>query len=69
MVKVFIEFCVFQDVVMINVFVYFFNTGELPELFDEASVDDYIASLNDWDWNMIYYDCCIDKAVIIKLQT
>ena len=28
---------------------YHINTGELPELFDEASVDDYIASLNDWD--------------------
>ena len=48
---------------------YHINTGELPVLFDEASVDDYIASLNDWDWNMIYYDCGIDKAVIIKLQT
>lgn len=28
---------------------YHINTGELPELFDEASVDDYIANLNDWD--------------------
>lgn len=27
---------------------YHVNTGELPELFDEASVDDYIANLNDW---------------------
>ena len=25
------------------------NTVELPELFDEASVDDFIANLNDWD--------------------
>ena len=25
------------------------NTGELPELFDESSVDDYLATLNDWD--------------------
>lgn len=28
---------------------YHINTGKLPELFDEASVDDYIANLNDWD--------------------
>lgn len=25
------------------------NTGELPELFDESSLDDFIAGLNDWD--------------------
>lgn len=25
------------------------NTGELPELFDESSVDNFIANLNDWD--------------------
>ena len=25
------------------------NTGELPELFDDKSVDDFIANLNDWD--------------------
>lgn len=25
------------------------NTGELPELFDESLVDDFIANLNDWD--------------------
>lgn len=25
------------------------NIEELPRLFDEASVDDFIASLNDWD--------------------
>jgi|GEM_PF-4926530 hypothetical protein len=25
------------------------NIEELPELFDEESVDDFIASLNDWD--------------------
>lgn len=23
--------------------------GDLPELFDESSVDDFIANLNDWD--------------------
>ncbi len=28
---------------------YHINTGELPELFDESSVDDFIANLNDWD--------------------
>lgn len=28
---------------------YYINTGELPELFDESSVDDFIANLNDWD--------------------
>lgn len=28
---------------------YHINTGELPELFDESSVDDVIANLNDWD--------------------
>ena len=28
---------------------YHVNTGELPELFDESSVDGYIANLNDWD--------------------
>lgn len=26
------------------------NTGELPELFDESSVEDFIANLNDRDW-------------------
>lgn len=25
------------------------NTGELPEILDESSVDDFIANLNDWD--------------------
>lgn len=25
------------------------NTGVLPELFDESSVDDFIANFNDWD--------------------
>lgn len=25
------------------------NTGELPELFDESSVDDFINNLKDWD--------------------
>lgn len=28
---------------------YHVNTGELPELFDEKSVDDFIANLDDWD--------------------
>lgn len=28
---------------------YLINTGKLPELFDESSVDDFIANLNDWD--------------------
>lgn len=28
---------------------YHVNTGELPELFDESSVDDFIANLDDWD--------------------
>ncbi len=28
---------------------YHINTGELPELFDDKSVDDFIANLNDWD--------------------
>ena len=30
-------------------YVYHINTGDLPELFDESSVDDFIANLNDWD--------------------
>jgi hypothetical protein len=28
---------------------YHVNIGELPELFDESSVDKFIANLNDWD--------------------
>lgn len=28
---------------------YHVNTCELPELFDESSVDNFIADLNDWD--------------------
>lgn len=28
---------------------YHINTGDLPNLFDELSVDDFIANLNDWD--------------------
>lgn len=28
---------------------YHVNTHELPELFDDESVDDFIANLNDWD--------------------
>lgn len=25
------------------------NADDLPELFDESSVDDFITNLNDWD--------------------
>lgn len=28
---------------------YHVNTHELPELFDDESVDNFIANLNDWD--------------------
>ncbi len=28
---------------------YHINTGDIPELFDDSSVDDFINSLNDWD--------------------
>lgn len=28
---------------------YHVNTGELPELIDEKSIDDFISNLNDWD--------------------
>lgn len=28
---------------------YHINTSNLPKLFDESSVDDFIANLNDWD--------------------
>ena len=28
---------------------YHINTGDLPELFDDSLVDDFIANLNDWD--------------------
>lgn len=28
---------------------YHVNTGKLPELFAESSVDDFIANLSDWD--------------------
>ncbi|MCM1141547.1 MAG: hypothetical protein NC453_23495 [Muribaculum sp.] len=28
---------------------YEINTGELPEVFDETDLDDYIDNLNDWD--------------------
>lgn len=28
---------------------YRINTGDLPDFFDESSVDDFIANLNDWD--------------------
>lgn len=34
---------------MIADYDYHLNTGELPELFDEDSVNDFIANLNDWD--------------------
>lgn len=36
------------DDMMVN-YDYHINTSELPELFDESSVDDFIANLNDWD--------------------
>lgn len=28
---------------------YEINTGELPEVFDEADLNEYIDNLNDWD--------------------
>lgn len=28
---------------------YEINTGELPDVFDDAALDEYIANLNDWD--------------------
>lgn len=28
---------------------YDINTGELPEIFDEVDLDDFIDNLNDWD--------------------
>lgn len=28
---------------------YHIINGDLPELFDDSSVDDFIANLNDWD--------------------
>ena len=28
---------------------YHINTGELPELFDEEAIDDFVENLNDWD--------------------
>lgn len=28
---------------------YHVNTGDLPDLFDEVTVNDFIAKLNDWD--------------------
>ena len=34
---------------MMDDYDYHINTGDLPELFDESSVDDFIANLNDWD--------------------
>lgn len=34
---------------MMTDYYYHINTGELPELSDEKSVDDFIANLNDWD--------------------
>ena len=36
------------DIMMVD-YDYHINTGELPELFDESSVDEFIANLNDWD--------------------
>lgn len=37
------------DDMMVDYDYHVINTGELPELFDESSVDDFIANLNDWD--------------------
>ena len=34
---------------MMDDYDYHVNTSELPDLFDERSVDNYIANLNDWD--------------------
>lgn len=28
---------------------YEINTGELPEIFDEADIDEFIDNLDDWD--------------------
>lgn len=28
---------------------YEINTGELPDVFDEADLDDFIENLDDWD--------------------
>ena len=36
------------DDMMVN-YDYHVNTGALPDIFDESSVDDFIANLNDWD--------------------
>ena len=33
---------------------YHVNMGEFLELFDESSVDDFIANLNDWDWLLCF---------------
>ncbi len=30
-------------------FDYPISTGEIPELIDDSSIDDFIANLNDWD--------------------
>lgn len=34
---------------MLTDFDYHINAEELPELFDDESMDDFIANLNDWD--------------------
>ena len=34
---------------MMDDYDYHINTSKLPELFDESSVEDFIATLNDWD--------------------
>ena len=54
---------------------YHINTGDLPELFDESSVDDFIANLNDWDyvllkkWRICVYKFgSIEKYLIRILQ-
>ena len=39
---------IFVDDMMVD-YNYHVNTGDLPELFDESSIDDFIANLNDWD--------------------
>ena len=38
----------FVDDMMVD-YNYHVNTGDLPELFDESSIEDFIANLNDWD--------------------
>lgn len=28
---------------------YHINTGDLPELFDDEAINDFVANLNDWN--------------------